>query len=105
MRFWERLSRRFKRGTPSGELVLGTAYRDVFSGNSSQSQRQIVLADLAANCGWNQVTLPENTEQRIWFNEGKRAAFALIFTHLSLGPADVEAFENAVRHEAVSTNQ
>jgi hypothetical protein len=61
----------------------------------------MVLADLAANCRWNQITQPQTAEQTIWFNEGKRAAFAVVFQHLSLTYEDIEALENAARHEAL----
>ncbi len=104
MRYWDRLTRRFKHGTVDGEYALSRAYRNLFSGNADQSERELVLADLAAKCGWNQVTAPETSEQRIWFNEGKRAAFALIFSHLSLSGDDLHAFENAIRHEAAQLN-
>jgi hypothetical protein len=102
MRFWERLTRKYTPNTLTASLVLSSAYRNLFlSGNSDNNQRQMVLSDIAANCNWNQITLPETGEQRIWFNEGKRAAYALIFAHLSLSPEDILALENAARHEAM----
>jgi len=99
---WARLSRKWKRNTSEGQAILAYAYRAVFKGEATQNQREMVLADLAANCNWNQITPPETGEQRIWFNEGKRAAFASIFAYLSLSPNDVAAFENAVRHDAAA---
>lgn len=106
MNFWDRLTRRWSHRTVEGQLRLTQAYRAVFqNGNASQSHRQMVLSDLQARTGWNQITLPESAAERVWFAEGKRAAYAEIFGHLSLSPADVDALDNAARHEAVALNE
>jgi hypothetical protein len=106
MKFWNRLTRRWSHATVEGQLRLTEAYRAVFHhGSDDQSQRQLVLADLQARTGWHQITMPDTADQRIWFAEGKRAAYAEIFGHLSLSPADVDALDNAARHEAVAINQ
>jgi len=84
-------------------LDLSAAYRSVFQGNPDRQQQQAVLADLAARCHWNQITVPTSkaSSEELWFREGKRAAFSEIFSHLSLSPEDLQALENAARHEAV----
>lgn len=84
----------------ANEIAL--AYREVFRGKASEPQQQMVLADLAARCGWNQITVPSKrvSSDDLWFQEGMRAAFASIFAHLSLSPQDMMDFDNATRREA-----
>lgn len=103
---WHSNGKRHKRKNLAAALDLTEAYRSVFLRNPSQQQQQEVLADLAARCGWNQITLPRDASDReLWFAEGKRAAFAEIFAHLSLAPDDVDALANAVRTEVALSNQ
>lgn len=99
MNFWEHITRRFRAKTNEAELARINAYRAVFMRNPSQSQQQAVLADLGMRCGWNQITQPSDASQAIWFNEGKRAAYAEIFAMLSLSPTDVDALDRAIRVE------
>ncbi len=104
MRHWARISRRLPKKSVEANFQLGNAYRSVFRDGSAESQQ--VLADLAARCGWNQITDPRTaSDKEIWFAEGKRAAFGELFAHLSLSPADIAAFDNAVRHEAAALLQ
>jgi len=64
----------------------------------------MVLADLQARCGWNQVLDPKFASDRdIWFSEGKRSAYSEIFSHLSLSSEDLMALDNAARWEAIET--
>lgn len=107
MRVWQSLSRKFgiRTKTMHAQFELGEAYRRVFLSNPSRADQETVLADLAARMGWNQVTAPGVASEQLWFNEGKRAAFAGIFAHLSLSGDDVLALENAVRHEAAAAEQ
>lgn len=107
MKIWHALTRKFGTFIRSmrAQLELGDAYRRVFLGNPSRADQETVLADLAAKCGWNQITAPGVASEQLWFNEGKRAAFAEIFAHLSLSQEDVTAFESAVRHEVAASQQ
>lgn len=106
MRFWHRLSRKHKRNSIEGQLVLGNAYRAVFYGNPDRQQQQMVLADLAARCGWGQTKLPQYASSReLWFSEGKRSAYGEIHAFLSLTHEDILALDNAVRHEAATNDQ
>ena len=103
MNFWNRITRRYRnKQSNDAQHELAKAYRMVFFGNPDRAQQQVVLADLAAKCGWNQVSSPRATSRTLWFMEGKRAAFGEIYSYLSLSPGDIEALENAVRHEAAA---
>ena len=98
---WHSNSRTHPKKTAAAMLDLTHAYRAVFRGNPTSAQQQMVLADFAARCGWNLITLPRNASDReLWFAEGKRAAFSELFAHLSLSTEDVLDFENAARREA-----
>lgn len=107
MSYWQSLTSKFGTFVRSlnAQYELGSAYRRVFSGNASRADQQTVLADLAAKCNWNQITAPGVASEQLWFNEGKRAAFAEIFAHLSLSQDDLTAFESAVRHEVAVSQQ
>lgn len=106
MTHWHSNSRKHSRKNLAAEMELTQAYRAVFKGHPDVLQQQAVLADLAAGCGWNKVTLPSVASDReLWFAEGMRAAFGLIFAHLSLSPEDVEALANAARREAALSSQ
>lgn len=106
MTFWQSFAKKFgvrKRGLAE-QMQISLAYQRVFKTNPSRDDQQMVLAHLAAVCGWNTITPPSVASKELWFAEGKRAAFAEIFSHLSLTPDDIAAMENAVRHE-VAFNQ
>lgn len=112
MRLWRSLSTYFpdwlsKPQPLNAELQLGTAYRAVFDGRSTDAQREIVIADLAARSGFYQVTAPSPAlkDRDLWFAEGRRSMFAEIFAHLSLHDDDVKALENAARREAATFSQ
>lgn len=109
MRIWRALSSYFpewhKKPQPMNALAqLGDAYRAVFDGRSTEAQREIVLADLAAQSGFYRVTVPSPAlaDRDLWFAEGRRSMFAEIFAHLSLADDDVKALENAARREAAT---
>jgi len=101
MNYWHRLTRRWSIKTSEGQLVLSRAYRAVFRGSPDKQQQEIVLADLAAKCGFYLVS-PEDTDKTVLaYREGKRAAFAEIYGHISLAPEDMTALENAARRETL----
>lgn len=104
---WHSLTRQFGTfvKTLRAQYEIGEAYRRVFLGNPSRADQEAVLADLAAKCGWNQITAPGVASEQLWFNEGKRAAFGELFAHLALSHDDVAAFEVAVRHEVAASQQ
>lgn len=104
MKFWGRLTRKYTRKTAEGQLVLTNAYQAVFRGNPSHEQQQMVLADLAAQSGFYQISSDDVSSSRLRYREGRRAVFAIIFGHLSLSPDDIHALENAARHEAIDNS-
>lgn len=100
MRFWARLTQKYRKDSNEGRVVLSRAYRAVFRGDPSKAQQDMVLSDLAASCGFYMIS-PEDTDPYVQkYREGKRAAFAEIFSHLSLGPEEMTALENAARRDA-----
>lgn len=102
MNFWHALSRKYfgqRSKRLEAQFELTEAYRRVFLTNPSRADQQIVLADMAVQAGWQQITTPGVASDRLWFNEGKRAMFECMFRHLSLSDADVAGLENAVKHE------
>lgn len=106
MSFWHSFAKKFgirSRGLEQ-QLAVTEAYRRVFLTNPSRADQQMVLAHLAARCGWNTITPPSVASKELWFAEGKRAAFAEIFSHLALSDDDVTAMNNAVKQE-VAFNQ
>lgn len=86
----------------SAKQRLTLAYRAVFQGSPSKEQQEIVLADLMAKSGWNQVSSGVSSEE-LWRREGKRSLFGEVFSHLSLAPDDLFDLENAARKEAALT--
>jgi hypothetical protein len=105
MNWWATVARSFpgnRRKSYEAQKLLTDSYRAVFMGKgSSLEQRQIVLSDLQAQTNWNRVLDPRTaTDREVWFQEGMRAAYGVIFAHLSLSDADVEALNNAARLEA-----
>lgn len=86
----------------AAQHTLSEAYNAVFLGNPSTNQQQMVLADLMARSGWNQVSSRVSSEE-LWRREGMRSLFGVIFGHLSLAPDDLFDLENAARKEAALT--
>jgi hypothetical protein len=82
-----------------GINVLTDAYRQVFQGRPTTQQQQMVLADLMAKSGWNQVSSGVSSEE-LWRREGMRSLFGVVFGYLSLAPDDLFDLENAARKEA-----
>jgi len=110
MRIWASLTKLLpdRQSKPmEAELMIGAAYRNVFTGSPTSAEREAVLADLAAKSGFYQVTVPSQalTDRDLWHAEGKRTLFAEIFRHLSLAPEDVKALENAARRESAFDTQ
>lgn len=93
-------------GSLAAEMDATNAYRAVFTGHPTPQQQQLVLADIAAKCGWNQITMPSSkaSSEAMWFREGARFAFGLVYAQLTLSPADMQDFDNAVRREAALAN-
>jgi hypothetical protein len=82
----------------TAQLTLSAAYKEVFQGKPSREQQEIVLADLMAKSGWNQVSSGVSSEE-LWRREGMRSLFGVVFSHISLAPDDLFDLENAARKE------
>ena len=90
-----------ERRVASAKLDLANAYVRVFrDGSASQNDRDMVLTDLADFCGFYKVQGPGATPDQRAFNEGMRAAFGRVMSHLRMTPDEREALEQASRHEA-----
>ena len=90
-----------ERRTPTAKLDLANAYVRVFTTNSaSKDDRDVVLTDLADFCGYYKVQGPGADPDTRAFNEGMRAAFGRIMSHLRMTPDERNALEQASRHEA-----
>jgi hypothetical protein len=106
MSYWRSLSQIVPRKANSENyeraVRLTQAYKNVFTGNPSRDDQQVVLADLHALSGFQKVSPHGTTTEALWRIEGARTLYATIFAHLSLSDADVFALENAARHEAAA---
>lgn len=90
-----------ERRTPSAKLDLANAYVQVFAlGSATQDQRDVVLTDLADFAGYYKVQGPGIDHDTRAFNEGMRAVFGRIMSHLRMTPDERAALERAARHEA-----
>jgi hypothetical protein len=80
------------------------AYQSVFRGSPTREDQEIVLSDLRSFTGFDKVSPASVSGEMLRQAEGKREAFARIWQHLSLSPADVLALENAARQDSALTD-
>lgn len=97
---WRTVSDEHSPHSYGGEEARLLAYQRVFNGSPSKDDQQIVLADLMARSGFNQITDPTVSANEMFFREGKRAMFAEIFSPLTMGVKDLEDLSIASRREA-----
>lgn len=103
MRFFQTLASRLsKQASPvDAEIRLAAAYQRVFTGNPTDDDQSIVLADLADYAGYYRVTPPEgNTNESLWFQEGMRALYGRVFRYLRMSDAEMRGLETASREAA-----
>ncbi len=91
-----------RRGS-AAKLDLSDAMHAVFRGKPSESQRDMVLVDLADFSGFYQVLGPGVSPDERAFREGARSVFGRILSHLNMTPDEREALEQATRHETLTT--
>lgn len=84
------------------QLRLTQAYQAVFRGAPSRADQEMVLADLATAASWRSVCPPTVSSDELRYIEGARSLFSRVFAFLSLNDGDVQALEEAVRHEAAA---
>ena len=89
-----------ERRTVSAKLDLANAYHALFEGKASDQQREMVLVDLADFSGFYKVTPGGVSHDERAFNEGQRAVYGRIISHLRMTPDERAALETAARHEA-----
>lgn len=78
--------------------TLRRAYGSVFD----SPEGQLVLADLAAECGMYQAPPVTASERECGFNDGRKALFARILEVLRIPPEEHAALQAAARLETVS---
>src|SRR5689334_2539613 len=100
---WVSLATQYPQGMRRGNMAeetLGIAYRNVFFGNCTQAEAQMVLADLEKESGFVQVVLP-GPGVSLEFENGKRHLFGRIFRFLSMTREEQDALHKAARAEAL----
>lgn len=86
------------------EETLAHAYNNVFHGNATKAEQQMVLADLEKESGFVQVVLP-GPGVSLDFENGKRYMFGRIFRFLSMTQEEHDALHAAARQEAMVDSQ
>jgi hypothetical protein len=104
-RKWRSLTSIFSRAesrTTKAQLRLISAYKEVFQGNPSGEDQEMVLADLANAASWRKVCPPTVSNDELRYIEGARSLFSRVFAFISLNDGDVRALEEAARYEAAA---
>lgn len=84
--------------------TLAHAYNNVFNGNATKAEAQMVLADLENESGFVKVYTP-GAETSLEFENGKRYLFGRIFRFLSMTPEEHNELHAAARQEALVDSQ
>jgi hypothetical protein len=87
--------------TADARLVV--AYQNIFAKGGEDVE--MILADLAAFCGFYQVEQGGVTADDLNHHAGRRAVFGRIFNFLALSDSQLAALEQASRDEAASTGE
>lgn len=100
---WVSLGTQYPKGLRRGSMAeetLGQAYRNVFFGNCTQAEAQMVLADLEKESGFVQVVVP-GPGVSLDFENGKRYVFGRIFRFLSMTREEQDELHQASRRESL----
>lgn len=84
--------------------TLANAYNNVFRGNATKAEQQMVLADLEKESGFVQVFEP-GPGVSLEYENGKRYLFGRIFRFLAMTPEEHDALHRAARQEALTDAQ
>ncbi len=95
---WRTRARQTRQGVPNADANLVAAYNSVFA--QGREDVELVLADLAEFSGFYKVADRGTSADQLNFDEGKRLAFARIWSFLTLTDKQLEELENAARDEA-----
>lgn len=87
------------------QLRLAQAYKAVFSGNGTQDDAQLVLADLTNVSGFYAVEDASVSAAARAFADGRRDLMNRILRMASLGPEQLDALFQAVLAEEEADNQ
>jgi hypothetical protein len=88
---------------PTADTRLIMAYQNIFAKGGEDVE--LILADLAAFCGFYQVEQGGVTADDLNHHAGRRAVFGRIFSFLALSDSQLAALEQASRDEAASTGE
>lgn len=99
----------FKRGRRRGasaRLMMRGAYRRVLvEGNSTQQDRDLVLADLGNMTGFYRISQADASDAELRFAEGKRFVMARILHHLRMPREIQQQLEEAVKQEQLTNTE
>lgn len=84
--------------------TLTNAYNNVFMGNPTKAEQQMVLADLECESGFVQVVIP-GSDVSLDFETGKRYLFGRIFRFLKMTQEEHDELHKAARAEAIANAQ
>lgn len=79
---------------------LAKAYNNVFRGNPTKAEQEMVLADLANESGFYKVTVP-GTGLSLEYETGKRFLFGRMFRFLNMSDEEWRELQIASRQEAM----
>lgn len=104
---WVSLATQYQPGHRRGMEAIETlanAYNNVFMGNPTKAEQQIVLADLECESGFVQVVIP-GPEVSLEYENGKRFLFGRIFRFLRMSMEEHNELHAAARLEAITNSQ
>lgn len=87
---------------PRGVLAqqkLREAYANVFSGNASREEADIVLVDLARTSGYYNTTSPQTPADELKYYEGQRSVFGRIYQMINPTPRFMAELAKSVAAE------
>jgi hypothetical protein len=90
-----------RRNTLQRAHELERSYRAVFL----CPEGQLVLADLAAECGMYLAPAIDVTERQGGYQDGRKAIFARILSMVRVSPEEHAALQEAARFEALSQHE
>jgi hypothetical protein len=104
---WQGLAGQFQPGmrrSMQAVEILANAYNNVFMGNATKAEQQMVLADLENESGFVKVVIP-GPGVSLDFEGGKRYMFGRIFRFLSMSFDEHNELHKAARQEALADSQ
>lgn len=103
---WANLSSLHKVGHRRGSQAmndLAKAYSNVFRGNPTKAEAEMVLADIANESGFYKVHVP-GPGVSLEYETGKRAIYGRIISFIQMSSEEHRSLEFAARQEALTDN-